>query len=211
VPATTRTDVDDVDDLDDVDDDGTGTGTDDGDAGKSSKGTDSTSDTSDVTAEVKRRRREARELKAENATLAARLEELEGKDKSELEQANTKVVKLELQVTELQERLEEQLIKNTFLTANTHEWHNTSRAWRMLDLSDVTINDDGSVDGLEEAIAALAASDPYLIKVTKTDDDDDTEREAKNAGATGTPTDGRRRRTPSKGADEAALRVKYRI
>ena len=206
--------ADDVDDVDDVDTDTDPT--DDDGTGRSTNST--SSNTGDVTAEVKRRRREARELKTANAELKARLDELEAKDKTDLENATTRLAKFEEQLAQMTEALNEARIKNTFLTANTYTWHNPDRAWRMLDLAEVEINDDGTVEGLEDAIKALAESDPYLIKkanAAQDDDDTDDTDDGKGAVATGNSTDGRRpatrRRNDSVAASEAALRAKYRI
>jgi len=66
-----------------------------------------------------------------------------------------------------------------------YQFKNPKTALRVLDLSDVDITDDGEVDGLEEAIAKLAKSDPYLL-ADKGDDDGKKRR-------TGQPTNNGRK------------------
>lgn len=56
-------------------------------------------------------------------------------------------------------------IQNAFLMANTkHEFVNTKAALKLLDVSDLDIEEDGTVDGMDEAIEALAKDHPYLLK-----------------------------------------------
>lgn len=56
-------------------------------------------------------------------------------------------------------------LQNAFLMAETkHSFVNTKAALKLLDTSDVEIDDDGTVDGMEEAIEQLAKDHPYLLK-----------------------------------------------
>lgn len=56
-------------------------------------------------------------------------------------------------------------LQNAFLMTDTkHEFVNKSAAIKLLDTSDVDIDDDGTVDGMEEAIDRLAKDHPYLLK-----------------------------------------------
>lgn len=65
----------------------------------------------------------------------------------------------------LQTEVEALRIQNAFLTTNDVEWHNTERALRSVDLSDVQIK-DGVVDkaALKAAIKKLATDEPYMVK-----------------------------------------------
>jgi hypothetical protein len=55
-------------------------------------------------------------------------------------------------------------IQNAFVTDNTHDWHDARAALKLADLSGVTIDDEGTVKGLKEALEAVAKSSPYLLK-----------------------------------------------
>jgi hypothetical protein len=100
------------------------------------------------------------------AELAKRLREFEDKDKSELEKAQRNAEEAIKERDEAHAALQRERINNAFLTSNTYAWHNSERALSLLDLSEVTIKDDGKVEGLDKAIASLAKSDPYLIKTS---------------------------------------------
>lgn len=104
------------------------------------------------------------------AELAKRLKEYEDKDKTELERANAAAEEAIKERNDAQAALRAQRINNAFLTSNKHAWYNPERALSLLDLSEVSIADDGSVTGLDKAIEALAKSDPYLIKTADGND-----------------------------------------
>lgn len=68
------------------------------------------------------------------------------------------------------------------------KFKNPKTAFKLLDLSEVEIDEDGDITGLDDAIKALAKSDPYLLDKGKDEDDEDDE----GSGSTGQPT-GRKR------------------
>jgi hypothetical protein len=147
-----------------------------------------------------RRRQEAEKERDE---IKSRLEELEGKDKTELEKATTRVTELESENKALQESLRTTRLENAFLTDNTYTWHNPRRALSLADLSDVEIDSDGTVHGLKKALDALAKSDAYLLKK------DDDEGEGEEGDRTGTEQKNRSKRKKTADADDDALRAKY--
>lgn len=56
-------------------------------------------------------------------------------------------------------------LQNAFLMADTkHEFVNTKAALKLLDVSDIDIEEDGTVEGMEDAIDQLAKDHPYLLK-----------------------------------------------
>ena len=55
-------------------------------------------------------------------------------------------------------------VENAFLTANDLEWHNPSAALQLLDRTKITVDSDGNVQGMKEALKALATAHPYLLK-----------------------------------------------
>jgi hypothetical protein len=130
---------------------------------------------------VKRRQ----EAEKERDALKAKLDELEGKDKSELEKVTARVTELESENKVLTTSLNDSRLENAFLLDNTYQWHNPRRALSLADLSDVEIDDDGTVHGLKEALKALAKSDAYLLKNKDEDEDDDKEEPVATTGSTG--------------------------
>lgn len=111
------------------------------------------------------------------AKVEAELKKLRDKDLPEHEklardyEEATKTVEA-LRVTNAQLALD-----NAFLSDNSYEWQNPKRALQLIDRSQVTIEDDGTVSGMKDALKALATSDPYLLKPK-------TEKEPEKPGST---------------------------
>jgi hypothetical protein len=55
-------------------------------------------------------------------------------------------------------------VENAFLSANEHEWHDPTAALKLLDRSRITVDADGNVQGMKEALKALAQANSWLIK-----------------------------------------------
>lgn len=98
------------------------------------------------------------------AELQKQLREYEDKDKTELERAQRDAQEAQARAEAAEANLKKERVNNAFLLNNTVAWHNPQTALSLLDLSDVTIGDDGSVKGIDKAIDALSKSDPYLVK-----------------------------------------------
>jgi hypothetical protein len=141
---------------------------------------------------------------AEQALEAAnlKLREYDDKDKSELEKAQRDAQEALERAVKAEEALTKQKLDNAFLESNTVKWKNAKTAMKLIDLSEVKINDDGEVDGMDKAIKALAKSDPYLL-----------DGEAPGGGKP--PSGGSGGKPPSGGgmatADAEALKKKYHI
>jgi hypothetical protein len=132
--------------------------------------------------EALQRRLQAADTNA--AQVAAKLKEFEDKDKSELTKAQEQAAEALKNATAAQDELKSARIQNAFLSENTHTWHNPGAALKLLDLSDVTIGDDGKVTGLKAAIEKLAKDHPYLIKTDAGSSGDGKTPEGKS-GASG--------------------------
>jgi hypothetical protein len=127
---------------------------------------DKTPDPVDVEKALERMRAADRAKSAAEQALAQtqqKLREYEDKDKTELEKAQRDAAEKQAALEQTQLQLKQAQVHNAFLLNNTYQWHNSERALSLLDLSDVTIADDGKVTGLDKAIEALAKSDPYLL------------------------------------------------
>lgn len=138
-----------------------------GDAGK---------DPAEIDKALERMRAADRAKSAAEQALAlaqAQLREYEDKDKTELQKAQRDAQEAAARAEAAEASLKKERINNAFLLNNTVAWHNPQTALNLLDLSDVTISEDGTVKGIDKAIEALQKSDPYLVKPkddTKGDD-----------------------------------------
>lgn len=126
-----------------------------------------TTDESAKLAEQYRDRMRAADQRA--AKFEAELQQIRDKDLPEAEKLKRDFDTAQKQVVELQDSNKRLALENAFLKDNTYGWHNPDRALKLVDLSQVEIQSDGSVAGLKDALKALATSDPYLIK-QQTDD-----------------------------------------
>lgn len=95
---------------------------------------------------------------------------------SETERAAKELTDTKAANEQLQAQNKDLQIKVAFVSDNTHDWHDANAALKLADLSGVTIDADGTVKGLKEALEAVAKSAPYLLK---------PKAEAGAAGATG--------------------------
>lgn len=194
------------------DEDGTDTGagtTDDttppgeGDAGDSNDTASKDPRVKELSDEAARRRIENKELKTQLDEAMSKLKEIEDKDKSEVERATAKLAELEEKLTANETALQQERIEKAFLASNKYAWHNSERALSLVDLSEVTIDEDGKVTGLDKALEKLAKSDPYLIKSEGSDGD-------KGTGPTGTPA-GSGDKKDKGAADREKLVSKYPV
>ena len=83
-------------------------------------------------------------------------------EKERADAAEAKATELETRTTELEERLHDQLIRGAFLLATTGKVTDSEAAWKLADMSKVLVEDDGTVKGMDEAIAAVVKQYPYL-------------------------------------------------
>jgi phosphoenolpyruvate synthase/pyruvate phosphate dikinase len=130
------------------------------------------------TADLERRAAEAESLRERMkaadkraADFEAKLRQLTEKDMPEAEKMKRDFETAQQQVTQLQETNRSLALKVAFLSDNTYSWHNPERALKLVDLDQLEIDADGKVSGLNDALKALATSDPYLVKQdVKTED-----------------------------------------
>lgn len=100
-----------------------------------------------------------------HAAAQQRVKELEDKDKSDLEKAQAEAQAAKDEAAKLKQNQTDMLTSNSFLTVkDSPTWHNTSAALKLLDRSLITIEDDGTVKGMEAAVKKLQTDHPYLVK-----------------------------------------------
>lgn len=155
-----------------------------------------------------RYRTKLREEERKNADLNARLKALEDKDKPadevtkrELDEARDKASRLEKQTRSM-------TLELAFFKSNTVDWVDPSDALRLVDLDEVEVDDDGTVDAkaLRLALRDLAKRKPHLVKKAAkaepdTDDDEEEEDDEPRSRRSGSTMNGRRKgagKTPSR-------------
>lgn len=121
------------------------------------------------------------QLRAEqkrNAEMASRLKALEDKDKKPDEIAAREAQEAADKASKAEARNRQLTLENAFFRANTVDWVDPADALKLVDLSEIDVDDDGIVDAkdLRAALKDLARRKPHLVKKPKaasTDDDED--------------------------------------
>jgi hypothetical protein len=158
---------------------------------------------------VRRLNAEMKQRRETNEALEAKIRAIEDKDKSELEiatrdrdEATSKIGKMEATLANL-------AFENAFLKLDSgkYSWHDPEVALELLRKDDsLVVGDDGSVDGLAEAVKELAKKKSYLLK-KESDDSEDEESTRQGGSATGSPV-GSGRKSRKQDTTKAALRAK---
>lgn len=150
------------------DDDGRGDNTEDESVeegvGASGSGKDPKDDLEAVTARMKAADRNAAEARKALEAANAKIKEFEDKDRSELEKAQNDAREAQEVRDKLNQTVSGLRMQVAFLSSNDVNWHDPAVALRLLDTTDISIDDDGNVKGMKEAIKRLADGHKYLVK-----------------------------------------------
>lgn len=165
-------------------------------------GTSTTDDSTSKDPKIHELSQENARRRNENKTLRQQLEAanvakkaLEDKEKSDLDRVTGDLEAATAKSTALETRLRDLALENAFLASNKHQWRDPKIALRLADLSEVKIDDEGEVEGLDKALDKLAKDHVYLLK-PKDDDDADSQ------SATGSKVKGGSSSTPNRDALE---------
>lgn len=144
---------------------GTGTGDNSGqstDSGNQGQQQQSTQDT--VTrVEHDQLRNQLRAADQRRQAVENELKQLRDKDLPEAEKMQRDLAELTEERDKLREQLKTERLDKAFLSSNTIKWKNPNAALKLADLSNVTIDDDGKVSGLDAALKALATAEPWMV------------------------------------------------
>lgn len=110
----------------------------------------------------------------------AALKQIRDKDLPAVEKMTRDLAEAQTKLKESDAAMAQLRVENAFLTDNTHTWRNPATALKLLDRSKVTVDSDGTVTGMKDALAALAKSDDYLLAPK-------APAEGEGAGSGGTP------------------------
>lgn len=139
------------------------------------------------------------------ADLEKKVKEFEDKDKSELEKAQSDLKTAQDTLAEKDKVILDLRFENAFALKTKYSWHDPEVVLGILrKRDDVEIKEDGTIEGLDKALDAIAKDKPFLVK--KEDDDDGGDGKGSASGS-GT---GSGRRGDQKIADEDKLRSKYK-
>jgi hypothetical protein len=150
------------------------------------------------------------EAERQRDELQTRVDEIERKDKSDLENAQTDLKKAQETITAKDETIRRLTVQNAFYAHADVVWHDPADALRLVDLSEVKIDEKtGEVtnpETLKAAIKKLADDKAYLVK---TDDSKSggSSKDGKKPPATGKPPADKTQ--DEKAAQDAQLRNKY--
>ena len=96
---------------------------------------------------------------------AAKLKEKEDAEKSELEKLQGQLADEQAKRAEAEQQAQERLMQAKVLVqAKELGFRNAGIAWQLVDVSPLSVGDDGQVVGVEEALKTLAEEHPYLLE-----------------------------------------------
>jgi len=117
--------------------------------------------------------------------------QLRDKDMPALQKAERDLQVATATLAERDAVITQQRVEIAFLTDNTREWHNPGAALQLLDRSKITVDADGKVMGMKDALTALATAHPYLLKPAPAGDaNGGTGQQAPPAGPGTAPANG---------------------
>ena len=95
---------------------------------------------------------------------ATRFDEMEAASLSDLEKANSRADAAEKSAADATALAKETNVRSAVISAAVKAGAvNADAVFKLIERDAVTVGDDGSVTGAEEAVAALLESDPYLV------------------------------------------------
>jgi hypothetical protein len=99
--------------------------------------------------------------RAEAEAAHAQLRDKDMPQLQKLERDLAEATKVREELTNVNQALR---VENAFLSANEHQWHDPGAALKLLDRSKITVDADGNVAGMKDALKALATANPWLVK-----------------------------------------------
>lgn len=91
------------------------------------------------------------------------LAQLRDKDLPEMDKLRRDAEAFKQEVDRLKETVRSNAVQMAFLKENSIKWRDASAALKLADMSEVVINDDGTVTGLKNAMEKLAKAMPFLV------------------------------------------------
>ncbi|MBP8291481.1 MAG: hypothetical protein KAX65_01835 [Caldilineaceae bacterium] len=144
------------------------------DGGTPGAGGDGQPTAEQLAAELASLRAALRAANAESMTRRKKLDELEAAEEerkaaqlSEVEKARKAQADAEAKALATEERLRTAAIRNAVvLAASKANFYDPEDAFRLADLAEVQVAEDGTVTGVDNALKTLTKAKPHLVKVT---------------------------------------------
>lgn len=165
--------------------------------------------------EARKWRIKLRDQRTAAEKLAAELEELRGKDKSDAEKLSAEVETLRKRADAAEQRSQELILQNAVLTDSSYRWSDPETVLLLLEKAvkrgDVTIDEDGDVDGLSDWMKSTAKNKPHLLQKPDSEGDPEDGGKKTNGSAppppkAGTPASGRKKDGTQGFSEEDLLR-----
>jgi predicted Holliday junction resolvase-like endonuclease len=138
------------------------------------------------------------------AELQAKVEEAERKERTENENLKKDNEKHKQELEAKNKLIEKQAVMQGILTYQDITFHDPKDIFKFIDLSVITITDDGEAEGLVKQLKDLAKDKPYLVKSKREKKDDDGNNS--HRGSTGTqPGQGAKGKTDANAKQKAEL------
>lgn len=135
--------------------------------GQAPQGEQQTPDIDELLKEVKQLRREAASWRTKLRSAEEAEEQRRRSEMTELEALKADLEAERQARAQAETQRTQQLLRTQVISAAAKAGLNDPEdAVRMLDTSEMTVADNGTVEGLEQALAALLKAKPYLIKST---------------------------------------------
>lgn len=188
---------------------GGGTGSEGGDPTGGEGGAGGTTNTETVSkADYEALMRRMQAADSNKSAIEKELNKLKEAQLSKEQLLEKKAQEAETKAAAAEEALRTARIENAFLANNTTKWKDGKAALKLADLSQVTVEEDGTVVGLDAALKDTATKYAFLV------DDSEGGGKGGGSGSGGSPSGsgvGSGRKTTKTGeVDEAKLRAKYR-
>lgn len=90
--------------------------------------------------------------------------QLRDKDMPQLQKLERDLGDAQAALAERDATISQMRVELAFFNDNTHDWHSPALAIQSLDRSRITVDSEGKVVGMKDALAALAKQHPYLLK-----------------------------------------------
>lgn len=122
-------------------------------------------DAASLMAELKRVRREAAKYRTDLRQLQAQAEEAQRAQLPEVDRLKADLAAAQRQIAEREAQVAEGRLRSAVLTAAAKQgFVDPEDAFRMLERDELALGENGSVDGIEEALGALRKAKPYLVR-----------------------------------------------
>jgi len=138
------------------------------------------------------------------------------KEKTELERTSAKLDEAHQTIERITKQRDDAIIRGELLKFPGYSWHDPDAVLQLVDKSAITIDDDGKVTGVKDAVVKLAKDRPYLLQSQPGEGGGATTttqtKQTAGAGQPASGTNGSNGTTPDdKNEQRSSLAKKYKL